>query len=109
MTPLAMHSRRSGSTRYCGTLARKTENRPIRPRRRVALADQVLGFFLQHLRAHVAAVFDHDREAAGPADAADRRRPEDGDLRLLRSLANSCRKCVGDRVGRAASRRGASE
>ena len=43
------------------------------------LGNQV-GLFLQGGRAEVAAVLDHELEPAGPADAPDRRRPEDGEV-----------------------------
>ena len=52
----------------------------------------VLGLLLEGLRPQVAAVFDHDHVAAGPAHAAHRRRAEDGDLGvgdLARSLRRS--------------------
>ncbi len=78
-----MHARGSGSTLSCGTLARNTDEEADQVRGRVAGTDQVLGLGLQHLRAHVAAVLDHHGEAAGPAHAADGRRPKTADLRLL--------------------------
>ena len=70
----------------CGTLARKTENTPTSRRAVLAFARCAAIRFsvcsCSSVEPEVAAVLDHDGEAAGPAHAAHRRRPEDGHLRL---------------------------
>ena len=49
----------------------------------VARPDQVVGLLLQRFQTFVAAVFDHDFEAAGVAQTADGRRAEDRQIGLL--------------------------
>ena len=57
---------------------------------------QVVGLRLERLQAEVAAVFDHQLEPAGAADAADRRRREHADHRLGNLLDASLLQLVGD-------------
>ena len=71
------------STYSCGVSARKVLITPTRPGLQVGLLGQVVGLPLQHVEPDVAAVFDHQLEAAGVAQPVDRRRTEHRDLRLL--------------------------
>ena len=91
-----------------GVLARKLVNRPCRPgvssprRRRSARLTACSAS-----RPSVAAVLDHDLEAAGGAQAVDRRRAEDVDQR--RRATSSCERRLqprGDGVGRTGRGRG---
>ena len=63
------------------------------------LADERVGLLLQGVQAQAAAVLDHQLEAAGDAQAGDRRRSEGDDLGVL-DLAGPGRPHAGhDRVG----------
>jgi len=68
--------------------------------RLVSLLDQVVGLGLEDFQALVAAVFDHHLEAAGGAQAADRRRAEDEQHAVL-DLAELLANGLEDRVGAA--------
>ena len=58
-------------------LERNCVDTPISRRSGLQLADQVVGLLLQGRQAQAAAVLDHELEAAGDAQAGDRRRAED--------------------------------
>ena len=62
----------------------------------VGLLYDGLGIFLQLLRPQVAAVFDHDHVSAGPADPANRRRAENGDLGVGDHAGNLSPQLVGN-------------
>ena len=80
-------------------------NRPTSPGCGVALLDQVVGLALERVEAVVAAVLDHQLEAAGVAQAVDRRRPEHADLGVLDLGEEPPAELGGDRVGRRVPRR----
>ena len=61
--------------------------------------NQLVGLLLQHVQPFVAAVFDHDFEAAGVAQAAHGRRAEDGHVGLLNLLVEAVAKRLRDGVG----------
>ena len=60
----------------CGVSERNCVNTPTRPGCFCSLADQLVGLLLQVHQAQAAAVLDHQLEAAGHAQARDRRRSE---------------------------------
>ena len=71
-------------------LAPELLNRPLQPRRLVAPRDDLVADALQFVQAEVAAVLDDQLEAAGGAQAVDRRRAEgrhDGPAHLLAGSA----------------------
>ena len=90
-------------------LARELLNRPCSPSRAVAAGDDLVGDLLQAADAQVAAVFDDQLEAAGRAQAVDRRRPEGRDDRPLHLAAAAIQQRRRDGVGGQRSRRGAGE
>ena len=59
-----------------GVLARKLVNSPCRPWRLAAVGHDAVGDRLQRLEPGVAAVLDHDLEAAGRAQSFQRRAPK---------------------------------
>ncbi len=63
--------------------ARKLVNSPCRPAMPLAFVDDLFGHLLQGRQSVVAAVFDHDLETAGRAEAVDGRRTEDVDHAFL--------------------------
>ena len=92
-----------------GVLARKLVNRPCKPG--VAVARGRRSGRLTRCsssRPEVAAVLDHELEAAGGAQAVDRRRAEDVDhARPRTSSLQRSLQLRGDGVGRQRRRRGA--
>ena len=71
-----MHLVRSISRYSQGVLARELLNRPWQPGSLVAPLDDLVADPLQIVQAEIAAILDDQLEAAGCAQAVDRRRPE---------------------------------
>ena len=90
-----------------GVSARKLLNRPASAGMRLGVDDDLLADVLQRRQAVVAAVLDDDLEAAGGAQAVDRRGAEDVDQPVLDLLLEIGLQLGGDasrRKGRVAAR-----
>ena len=73
-TPMVLAAVRSMSRYSQGVLARKLVNKSRIPGVVRCRGDDVIGHRLQRIEARIAAVFDHDLESAGGAQAFQRRR-----------------------------------
>ena len=82
-TPSVFAFSRSTSTLSCGTVARQSVCAPASCGSLVGAREELLRHLRQPLRAAVAAVLDVELEAAGGAEAEDRRRIEGEHQRLL--------------------------
>ena len=94
-----MHFVRSISKYSHGVLAPELLNKSLQARGPVAAGDDFVADSLQVVESQIAAVFDNHLEAAGRAEAVDRRCAEDGDDGAAHFLAAALAQVVGDGVG----------